>query len=316
MTALGLCYLSGDPDCFDHDEGAGLLNRAAALGDAEAHHGVAVLAAAGVCQPQNWELAISHLLTSAELGWQHAREQCRLLQFPKNAAAARSARSDIEDGAQYPLDTIDIAAWLKPPVKRVICDAPRVRTIEHFLPQSMCDWIIQRARHRLRPARVYDATTGGSSVVNTRTNTEVDFNIVETDLILLLVQARIAAATGLPTIVMELTKVLHYAPGQAFFPHYDFIDPHDTAFTAERQLRGQRLVTFLLYLNEGYEGGETDFPTAGIRYKGRTGDALYFANVDVNGDPDRRTLHAGLAPATGEKWLLSQWIRDRAPRRA
>ena len=36
-----------------------------------------------------------------------------------------------------------------------------------------------------------------------------------------------------------------------------------------------------------------------------------FFNVDAAGQPDRRTLHAGLPPSAGEKWLLSQWFRDR-----
>jgi prolyl 4-hydroxylase len=68
-----------------------------------------------------------------------------------------------------------------------------------------------------------------------------------------------------------------------------------------------------MYLNDDYEGGETDFPALGLRHRGRKGDALLWANVDRVGDPDRRTLHAGLAATRGEKWLLSQWIRDRTP---
>jgi hypothetical protein len=76
--------------------------------------------------------------------------------------------------------------------------------------------------------------------------------------------------------------------------------------------RGQRFMTVLIYLNEGYESGETEFPLIGVRYKGRKGGALHFRNLDPAGAPDRQTLHAGLAPTKGEKWLLSQWIRDRA----
>jgi hypothetical protein len=70
-------------------------------------------------------------------------------------------------------------------------------------------------------------------------------------------------------------------------------------------------MTFLTYLNDDYEGGETDFPRIGYRYKGRRGDALYFVNVDGAGAPDYRTVHAGLPPASGTKWLLSQWVRSR-----
>jgi hypothetical protein len=52
-----------------------------------------------------------------------------------------------------------------------------------------------------------------------------------------------------------------------------------------------------------------------LRHRARRGDALMFANVDLAGNPDRRTLHAGLPPTRGEKWVLSQWIRDRTPAR-
>jgi hypothetical protein len=61
------------------------------------------------------------------------------------------------------------------------------------------------------------------------------------------------------------------------------------------------------------EGGETDFPRLGIRHRGRKGDGLMFRNVDAEGRGDYRTLHAGLPPTQGEKWLVSLWIRDRPP---
>ena len=54
-------------------------------------------------------------------------------------------------------------------------------------------------------------------------------------------------------------------------------------------------------------------PKAGIAFRGRTGDGLFFANVLSNGQPDLLTLHTGRPPTSGEKWILSQWIRDRPP---
>ena len=59
------------------------------------------------------------------------------------------------------------------------------------------------------------------------------------------------------------------------------------------------------------KGGETEFPLVGFRHKGRKGDALFFWNVQTDGSLDRQTLHAGLPPTTGEKWLLSQWVRNK-----
>ena len=79
----------------------------------------------------------------------------------------------------------------------------------------------------------------------------------------------------------------------------------------EVELRGQRIATFLIYLNDGFEGGETDFPEAKVRFKGKRGDALMFRNVDQSGAPDFCTVHAGLLPTRGQKWLSSQWVRSK-----
>jgi prolyl 4-hydroxylase len=105
--------------------------------------------------------------------------------------------------------------------------------------------------------------------------------------------------------------VLHYAPGEQFAPHYDFIDDSTPAGRREVAATGQRAVTFLAYLNDGYEGGETAFPLLGGRYKRNKGDALFYSNVTPDGSPDRRTMHAGTPLKRGEKWLMSQWIRSR-----
>jgi hypothetical protein len=179
----------------------------------------------------------------------------------------------------------------------------------------ICQWVIERARGRLVRAQIYGAADGRARLSGRRTNTETDFNVVESDVILLLLRARIAAVTDLPTAAMELTKVLHYSPGEQFELHHDYLDPAEPGLAAEIAARGQRLATFLVYLNDDFDGGETEFPTLGLRHRGATGSALYFANVDMRNKPDPRSLHAGLAPTSGEKWLLSQWIRDRIPAR-
>jgi hypothetical protein len=68
----------------------------------------------------------------------------------------------------------------------------------------------------------------------------------------------------------------------------------------------------LVYLNDDYEGGETEFPRLGLRYKGKTGDALVFWNVSQTGELERDSVHAGLPVTSGQKWLLSKWVRQKA----
>ena len=93
--------------------------------------------------------------------------------------------------------------------------------------------------------------------------------------------------------------------------HFDYLDPNEPAYAAELAARGQRTHTFLVYLNDDFTGGETSFPRLGLAHTGKPGDALVFANVDASGAPDEKTMHAGLPPTSGEKWVFSQWIREK-----
>jgi prolyl 4-hydroxylase len=64
-------------------------------------------------------------------------------------------------------------------------------------------------------------------------------------------------------------------------------------------------------LNDDYEGGETDFPELNLRYHGGKRGALFFTNALPNGEADLRMVHAGLPPKDNEKWLFSQFVRNR-----
>jgi prolyl 4-hydroxylase len=314
MTDLGTRLLSGSDGTLVPQQGADWLATAAERGSGEACARVAVLAGAGVCRPQSWDAALDYLQRSAELGWEPAQKELALLALDQAPTGTRNAVASGAPGDwQRAREAVDVTAWTAFPPKQSLSESPRIRRIEKFASKAVCDWLIERTRGKLHRARTYDVQTGEGVVEESRTNTETDFNIVEADLVLTLLRARIAAATGLPPAVMELTKVLHYYVGQRFAPHFDFIDPAIPGLAAEVNARGQRLVTFLVYLNDDYDGGATDFPAIRLRNRGRRGDALMFANVDLAGLPDRNTLHEGMPPTRGEKWLLSQWIRDRIP---
>jgi predicted 2-oxoglutarate/Fe(II)-dependent dioxygenase YbiX len=148
-------------------------------------------------------------------------------------------------------------------------------------------------------------TVGFSAI---RNNSEFFFDATEASVVFVLLRIRIGLLVSLPVPHMEPPQILHYAPGQELRAHCDFLRDGVTAIADG--YAGDRVVTFLLYLNDAYEGGETHFLRPDVRYKGRTGDALFFANLR-DGKPDATSLHAGTAVTQGEKWLLSQWIHDR-----
>ena len=302
MYSLGSLAVSGGAAGIAPRRGAHMLHDAAQRGDASSAHLLSVLAAAGVFGIANWHTALDHLAQAAELGSAYAQQQLVLL---------ASVKADAPRGWRALRERIDIQAWLTPPPKEVLSSAPRIRKATGFLPAAACDWLVWRANARLEPAHAYEEDCQ-AGLHDMRNNSEAVFGLLDTDLVMLLTQARIAAITGVPQAMMEAPRVFLYRPGEEFAPHHDYLDPHDPSVAQELDRNGQRIVTFLLYLNDDYDGGETDFPLVQLRHRGAKGDALYFANTGEGDAPDHQTLHAGLPPTRGSKWLLSQWLRNRA----
>jgi predicted 2-oxoglutarate/Fe(II)-dependent dioxygenase YbiX len=293
--ALAFRLLAGEGDAAAVRDGLDLLGEAARR-DGQSACALATLIAAGVGAPQDLRRALATLAEAAALGSDLAKGQLLAL-------GAKPSDSDWRAAA------IDPAGLLALPPLRALSDAPRIRTIERFLSPAMCAWLIGRARNDLIRARTYDVVNADGVVSALRTNTERVFRFFDLDVVLVLAQLRMSLATKASLFAMEEPTVLHYEPGEQFHRHYDYLDPSVPGQKSDLDRRGQRVATFLVSLNADYEGGETEFPLIGVRYKGGVGDALVFANVDRSQAPDRLTLHAGLPPTSGQKWMLSQWIR-------
>ena len=299
MTLLGHQLISGRGAPLDGIAGIRLILGAAERGGGLACTTAAVLLASGVSGKGDWSRALDYLRRGAELGFPLAQAQLRLL-------AGR-------DGDDWKVlhRAIDMKAWRTAPEPIVLSQDPRVLVFERIAPPAVCDWIVFRARDSLRPAELYDRSAG-TIVSSSRNNSVANLTLHDGDLMAFAVRERLAVAAGLSAQTHEIPQVLHYTVGQQFTPHFDFFDAAVPGEAAELADRGQRVATALLYLNdEGLEGGETDFPRLGFKYRGRRGDAVLFFNIDAAGKPDRRTLHAGLSPSKGEKWLLTQWFRER-----
>lgn len=309
LLDLGRRALAGKSATHTPQDGARILVSAAEKGSAEADEIISVIIATDAKDPKDWSLALGYVQRAAERGSLLARDELCLLASDRELALAAANGRLPENVWERLRDTIDVAARLKATEMKIISDHPRICVLEGFASTAECTWMIARGRRRLGRAAVVDQSRGGTELDRSRTNSAMLFNILDTDFVLALLRARMAAATGFARRDLEETNVLHYSEGQEFTRHFDFYDPSQNANAAEIAAMGQRVGTFLLYLNADYAGAETDFPVLGWRYRGRPGDALFFMNVDNKCAPDRQTMHAGLAPKSGEKWLLSQWIR-------
>lgn len=310
---LGLRLLIGDRAPLLPDAGLRFLGEACDGGLPEAAARAAGLLALGLRMPPDWPQALAWLARSAAAGWVPAQQQLLALRDGDSPVADAATGGPID--WQRVAAAVNLDAWRSSSLPRILSDDPRIGIYPDFLPPGICALLMSLAQGRLEPARVYHAARREEKVDIHRTNTLATFHVDTLELVHVLVQARIAAACGIDERCLEPPSVLHYSVGQQFRDHYDFVDPASTTdYAGEIARHGQRMATFIVYLNDGYEGGETDFPRLGLRHRGSLGEGICFTNARADLAPEHRMLHAGRAVARGEKWIIAQFVRSKAMR--
>jgi prolyl 4-hydroxylase len=309
---LGLRLLLADRAPARPSDGLWLLGEACELGLPEAAARAAGLVALGMQMAPDWSLALRWLARSANGGWLPARRQLLALCDDRRFAARADAGSSM-DWRQVAA-TVDLDTWRRSPSVTIRHDDPRVCIVTAVASPEVCAELIELSRERLLPARVFDPKSRSDIIVPDRSNDSANFDVMSVELLHVLVQSRMAAACGVDARRFEAPSILHYDPGQQFYNHFDYFDP-DVAGSSEPIAQfGQRVMTFLLYLNDDYDGGETDFSSLGFSHRGSCGDGIFFANTLSDGTPDKRSMHAGRATTRGEKWIATHFIRARPTR--
>lgn len=276
---LAIWFLTGQLVRRDLAASRALFERAAELGDDASAAVTRAFIAGGVGGPSDWPRAIG-LLQDAAPDDPHAAQQLQLIQAMALSAAG-------EPAAEWPCE--------------ILCEAPEVRRFPSLFSPAECAYLIETAAPILRPSVVVDPRTGQLVPNPVRTSSAAGFPYTDENPAIHALNRRLAAASGTDVRAGEPLQVLRYAPGERYHEHSDALPG-----VAPNQ---QRVLTFLVYLNDGYEGGETSFPAVGLKVRGRTGDGLLFRNASPDGRPDERAVHAGLAVTAGVKHLASRWIR-------
>lgn len=296
VTMLNQLAAAGDgPACYQLAEWAGegqivqrdfglarkLYEAAARAGLIEALRRYIAFVAVGVGGPRDWQQSLQMLGQFASLDASAAKQ------------LALIGKMDL---------TIEGDPATVPNGEVVRGSSPRVERFPGLLSAEECDFLCQAAEPLFEPAETVEEYTGRTFRNPIRTSDTAVFPWVGENPAIHAINRRIAAASGTDVGQGEPLQILRYRPGQEYRPHTDAIPG----------LKNQRIKTMLVYLNDDFEGGETSFPEAGLTISPRRGEGLLFANVDASGEPDPSVLHAGLPVKSGEKFLVSRWIRKRA----
>lgn len=187
---------------------------------------------------------------------------------------------------------------------------PAACLLADFLSAEECEQLIARALPRLQRSMVIagDGEIDEDGVpAYARTSEQASFRRGD-DALADCLRERAAALLGWPDSHFEPLQVVRYRVGADFAPHHDYFCPQAHAALIARE--GQRLATLLVYLNTPERGGATAFPDVELEITAQRGNALYFAYPRA--DEHGLTRHAGVPIGSGEKWLATFFLRDRA----
>jgi prolyl 4-hydroxylase len=115
----------------------------------------------------------------------------------------------------------------------------------------------------------------------------------------------------LPDYHQEIMQVAKYDVGGEFKRHYDQCDENIPRCKRGNRITGGRKSTLLVYLNDDYEGGETEFPLIYLTIKPERGKGIFFINVDKNHKIEHYSLHGGLPVTKNTKYICTKWTHVR-----
>lgn len=185
----------------------------------------------------------------------------------------------------------------------------RITVYENFIQPEEMAILKELTVHRLERSAVVGP--GFSNVTAQSRTSSGAFVDVGCHPLIQKLEARIAQISGLPVSHGEAFQILHYGNTEEYQPHYDFFEPATEEEKQNLVGPGNRVQTWLFYLNDVEEGGATYFPKLDLAIHPKPGQALMFSYMGEDGKLDYRSEHAGLPVTQGNKWIATKWIRER-----
>ncbi|XP_033753754.1 prolyl 4-hydroxylase subunit alpha-1-like [Pecten maximus] len=197
--------------------------------------------------------------------------------------------------------------------EEVMSHVPRVSRFYDIISDEDISHLQNTVKQNLTRGRVIsdgvglsdDSRTGESAYVKIATN------------ICLKLEKRIELLTGLDATVRkdiktsEKFQVVNYGIGGHYDCHLDSLYRRNRAdITDGNYTIGDRIATWMFYLNDVKAGGATVFPKINLRILPVKGSAVFWYNLLPSGEVDDRSEHAACPVILGTKWVTTKWIRE------
>ncbi|CAG7717302.1 unnamed protein product [Allacma fusca] len=162
------------------------------------------------------------------------------------------------------------------------------------------------ARQNLSLSRVVDPSGDALSPVRTSVQSWIVENFHEEFRVLPKI---IEILTGLNVVEGTSSEMLQIA-AYTFSGHYEIhLDALLTPdYEGEKEL-GNRMATFMYYLQQPELGGQTAFPQSRVATQPIKGSAVFWYDLLDDGSVDGTTFHGACPVVYGRKWVGNKWIR-------
>lgn len=120
----------------------------------------------------------------------------------------------------------------------------------------------------------------------------------------------VSAITNLSMSTAEEWQIANYGIGGQYEPHYDYARKTDPKDAFDPSV-GNRIATWLFYLEAPEKGGATVFPKINIAVEAKRRAAAFWYNLHASGEGDHLTRHAACPVLFGAKWVSNKWIHER-----
>lgn len=179
-------------------------------------------------------------------------------------------------------------------------------TIPNFLTDTECKHLCEYIEKNNTRSTV--AGTGDKNSTYDQGRTSSTSTLTDSDPVAQAVNNKMYTELGIDVLHSEPTQGQIYQEGQHFNHHNDYFD--GDAFVNHCLSSGQRTWTFMIYLNDVEEGGDTEFRNLDVKIKPVKGTAVVWKNSDGQGTENPSSHHCGTHVTKGKKIVITKWFRE------
>ena len=217
--------------------------------------------------------------------------------------------------AASPLGSVLDSGSMKPPplIRRAPANLASIGTpafglytLEGFAKPGECERLMALIRHNLVPSQVVsNPDKRRFRVSHTTLLGELRSPLAAA------IDEKICRALGIRAAFSEAIEAQSYEPGGYYDPHFDFFSAESDAHRTACSVRGNRTWTFMVYLNDDFDGGATRFTEIDRVVSPRRGMAVLWNNLNADGSPNPLSRHGGEQVTRGRKVIITKWFRLR-----